>query len=234
MIARDGWPLIIIGVVLTVVLLWGATRWDNLLLFIFSLLFALLTTFTAFFFRDPDRVVPLETNVLVAPADGRVVAIDTLPSHEYIGGKTIQVSIFLSIFDVHVNRAPVSAAVEHVVYHPGKFLPAYRDKASLENEQTEIGMITEHGQRLIVKQIAGLIARRVVCHLKPGDTVMTGQRFGMIRFGSRTDLLVPADSRIDIGLGDRVYGGRTIVGYLSGLGAESRPVESLEGDNAKL
>ena len=215
MIARDGWTFILIGLVLTVVALWAATRWDSRTLFGLAVLFALLTLFVAYFFRDPERTAVREPNVLLAPADGRIVLIDTLPSHPFVGPNTIQVSIFLSIFDVHVNRIPVSGRINSVQYHAGKFMAAYHDKASQENEQTEIGMTVDSGKQIAFKQIAGLIARRIVCRLNEGDRVNAGDRFGMIKFGSRVDLLMPSDTRLSVKTGDHVRGGETVMGYLS-------------------
>ncbi len=234
MIAREGWSFIIIGLVLTVVLIWSATRWDNWPTFALSLIFGVLTIFTIFFFRDPERIVPLAPNILVAPADGKIVAIDTLETHPHIGGRTIQVSIFLSIFDVHVNRVPTDGTVDYVKYNPGKFMAAFNDKASLLNEQTEIGMTTESGQKIVFKQIAGLIARRIVCTLREKDRVGAGDRCGMIRFGSRTDLLVPVDSRLEVKMGDRVKGGETVIGSLSGQANDTENLSSVRGDDARL
>jgi phosphatidylserine decarboxylase len=234
MIARDGWSLILIGLVLTVAALWVATRWDSRTAFVASIVFALLTVFTVYFFRDPERSAKPEPGMLIAPADGRIVKIDTLAVHPFVGERAIQVSIFLSVFDVHVNRVPTSGKIDYVKYNPGKFLAAYEDKASLENEQTEIGMRAMSGQRIVFKQIAGLIARRIVCRLTEGDQVTTGERFGLIKFGSRTDLLVPADSRIIVKLGQRVKGGETVMGYLGAAVSDSAAPKSSEGNNAKL
>lgn len=235
MIARDGWIFILIGLALTVAALWLATRWDSRTAFVGSVAFALATLFTVYFFRDPDRSVAGEPGLLVAPADGRIVKIDTLASHHFVGEKTIQVSIFLSIFDVHVNRIPASGLVEYVKYNPGKFLAAYKDKASEENEQTEIGLLTESGPRIAFKQIAGTIARRIVCRLDQGDPVVAGRRFGMIRFGSRVDLLVPPDTRIMVKVGEHVKGGKSIMGYLApAASGDIGSSVSREGTDAKL
>ena len=215
MIAREGLPFILIGLVVTIVLVLVAARWNSWVAFVFGLVTALLTVFVAFFFRNPVRTVPDEARILVAPADGRVVAVDTLENQSFIGGRAIKVSIFLSVFDVHINRTPAAGVIDYVKYNPGKFLAAYEDKASDVNEQTEIGMTSKSGQKLIFKQIAGVIARRIVCRLEQKDTVSAGQRFGMIRFGSRTDLIVPEDSRLLVTMGQHVYGGETVMGYLS-------------------
>jgi phosphatidylserine decarboxylase len=215
MIARDGWTFILIGIVLTIVVIWLATRWDSRVLFGVGVFLSLATLFVVYFFRDPDRTVVSEPGMLIAPADGRIVLIDTLASHPFVGPNTIQVSIFLSVFNVHVNRVPASGRIEYVKYHPGKFMAAYLDKASLDNEQTEIGMSTDFGRPITFKQIAGVLARRIVCRLSEGERVNVGGRFGMIKFGSRVDLLVPADSRITVQVGDHVRGGETVMGFLS-------------------
>jgi phosphatidylserine decarboxylase len=234
MIVRDGWIFILIGIVLTITLLWLATKWDSRTLFGISVLSALLTLFVVYFFRDPDRTAPSEPGALVAPADGRIVQIDTLADHPFVGPNTLQVSIFLSVFDVHVNRTPASGRVDFVKYHPGKFLAAFNDKASLENEQTEIGMTTASGERIAFKQIAGLIARRIVCRLKEGDRVDLGERFGMIKFGSRTDLLIPEGTRLAVKLGDHVRGGETVMGRLSDSAPRSDNSSAKENVNGRL
>lgn len=234
MIARDGWIFITVGIVLTVVVIWMATRWDSRVLFGVGIFFSLATLFVVYFFRDPERTVVSEPGMLIAPADGRVVLIDTLASHSFVGPNTVQVSIFLSVFDVHVNRIPASGRIEYVKYHPGKFMAAYHDKASLDNEQTEIGMTTDCGRRITFKQIAGILARRIVYRLSEGDQVSAGNRFGMIKFGSRVDLLVPADCRVTVRVGDHVCGGETVMGYLSAITSSSASTSVGERTDAKL
>ncbi len=214
MIAREGLLLIFIGLVATGICVLLASRFDSRSLFVGSLLLGVLTLFTTFFFRDPHRPIPAGPGLLVSPADGKIVAIDRLADHPVIGGPAIKISIFLSVFDVHVNRVPISGVIDYVKYNPGKFLAAYEDKASEVNEQTEIGMTASDGRRVVYKQIAGIIARRIVCRLSPGERVEAGDRFGLIRFGSRTDLIIPADSRIDVSMGDRVKGGQSVIGRL--------------------
>jgi phosphatidylserine decarboxylase len=215
MIAREGLPFIFIGLVLTVLCILGASRWDSRVLLVGSIVLGILTLFTTFFFRDPDRQFEPAPGLLVAPADGTILRVDTLETHPFVGGRTIKVSIFLSIFNVHVNRVPSSGKIDYVKYNPGKFFAAFEDKASELNEQTEIGMTTESGQKIMFKQIAGLIARRIVCKLQPEEQVSTGERFGLIRFGSRTELFVPADSRICVKPGDKIKGGQSVIGYLA-------------------
>ncbi|PWB75456.1 phosphatidylserine decarboxylase family protein [candidate division GN15 bacterium] len=215
MIAREGWPFILIGLALTVVLILLATRANSFWLFGLSAIFALVTLFVTFFFRDPNRTFAVEPGLLVSPADGKVIKIEQIASHPFIGGPATKISIFLSVFDVHVNRVPASGVIADVKYNPGEFFVAYADKASEKNEQTEIGMTTDSGDRILFKQIAGYIARRIVCRLKAGDTVAAGQRFGLIRFGSRTELFMPASASILVKTGDRVYGGETPMARLA-------------------
>ena len=234
MIAREGFLLIFIGLAVTLALLWGATRWNSFWLFGVSLVFGLLTLFTTFFFRDPPRTVGDKPNILIAPADGKIVAIDTIPNHSFVGGEAVKVSIFLSVFDVHINRVPTAGTIDFVKYNPGKFIAAYEDKASEVNEQTEIGMTAESGHKLVFKQIAGIIARRIVCHLHENDTVQTGEKFGMIKYGSRTDLIIPSDSRLEIKMKDQVYAGETVIGYLSETPGSNDERESVKENNAEI
>ena len=166
-----------------------------------------LTVGVALFFRDPERSIPQTQETIVAPADGRVMEI--VPEN----AQTRRISIFLSLWDVHINRAPYGGVVQSVVYTPGKFLAAYRQEASWVNEANTI-TIADHGREFMVKQIAGILARRIVCRVQPGDTLAKGQRYGLIRFGSRTDLLLPATAEIAVQVGDVVRGGETILAFL--------------------
>ena len=172
-----------------------------------------LTLFVLFFFRDPERSVPAGKGVVVSPADGKVIVIKDIYEPTYLKQDVKQISIFLSVFNVHVNRSPVEGTVELVKYNPGKFHVASVEKASLDNEQT--AMLIENGKdKVLVKQIAGLIARRIVCYAKAGDTIKRGERYGLIRFGSRTDIFLPKDAEITVKLGDRVKGAQDIIGVL--------------------
>ena len=196
MIAREGLPLILAGLVVTVIVLLGALRLNSWWLFGVMAVLALLTLFTTFFFRDPRRVVAGTPGLLLAPADGKVLRFDTVDNHPHVGGRAVKISIFMSILDVHINRIPATGVIDYVKHNPGKFFAAFEDKASDLNEQTEIGLTAESGGKIVFKQIAGLIARRIVCRLRPGDSVIAGDRFGMIRFGSRAELFVPAESEV--------------------------------------
>src|SRR5512136_742696 len=203
-VASEGWPFIIPLAIVT--LLFFAFGWKST-----GVIALVLTLFVLFFFRDPDRSIPEGKGVVVSPADGKVIVIKDIYEPDYLKQDVKQVSIFLSVFNVHVNRAPIGGTVETVKYNPGKFLVASVDKASLDNEQT--GMVISEGKnKVLVKQIAGLIARRIVCYAKEGDAVKTGERYGLIRFGSRVDLFLPKNTDLMVKLGDRIKGARDVIG----------------------
>lgn len=167
----------------------------------------------AFFFRDPKREPPADSNLVVAPADGRVTSVKPLSPDDPENSPTV-ISIFLSPFDVHINRSPIRGSITEIVYSPGKFLMATNEKASLVNEQN---ILTIQGEKITVvcKQIAGILARRVVCWKKKGDNLKLGERFGLIKFSSRTDVILPANVSIQIAEGARVRGGTTVIGKIS-------------------
>ncbi len=167
-----------------------------------------------YFFRDPDRPIPADADVVVSPADGVVTHIEEVEEPDFPGGRALRVSIFLSIFNVHVNRMPRAARITDVRYFPGAFLDARNPESAVRNEQLWLDLVdTETGRPMRVKQISGAIARRIVCWVKPGDTPKRGERFGMIKFGSRTDLLLPAGQgrEVCVKVGDAVRGGKTIL-----------------------
>jgi phosphatidylserine decarboxylase len=165
------------------------------------------------FFRDPERRVPERADALLAPADGRIQDIQEVDAPAYMGGRALRVGIFLSPLDVHVNRAPCEGTVEHLRYLAGEFLPAYNPKAPERNEAVELGLSTPEGMKVLVKQITGVLARRIVCAARPGSRLAQGARYGMIKFGSRTEIYVPLDAGFQpaIKIGDRVRGGETVV-----------------------
>lgn len=165
------------------------------------------------FFRDPDRVIPIDDGVVVSPADGRVLSVETIDDKRFYGGACTKVSIFMSVFNVHVNRVPFSGRVDAIKYHPGKFFSANLDKASAENEHNAVKIVTDDGQDVWVVQIAGLIARRIISGLQVGHTVTRGQRFGMICFGSRLDVYLPTSYRIDVDPGQKVQAGASTIGH---------------------
>ena len=172
---------------------------------------ALLLLFTISFFRDPVRVVPPDPKIIVAPADGTIVEIRTVHEPYYLNGEATMVAIFLSVFDVHVQRAPLASEVKFVRYNKGKFLDARNMNASLENENRVVGLVTADGYRVAVRQIAGLIARRIVGWADPGTKLAKGERLGMIRFGSRVELFLPPGTPITAKVGDYAKGGETVL-----------------------
>lgn len=174
-------------------------------------LFILVTLFIGHFFRDPQRVVPTADRDVVAPADGKIIAVEKMREGRFTSKDAIRISIFLSVFDVHVNRIPYSGMVQDTAYQKGKYLAANMARAGQENEQGWLWIKTDSEEDIVVTQVAGLIARRIVCWPSLGDRVVRGERYGMIRFGSRTDLYVPLDSDVLVSKGDRVYGGETVV-----------------------
>ncbi|MBN1398493.1 MAG: phosphatidylserine decarboxylase family protein [Bacteroidetes bacterium] len=167
--------------------------------------------FTTFFFRDPERTPPKGNNFILSPADGKVIVIKKVRDEEFFQTDVRQISIFMSPLNVHVNRNPITGTVEHIRYVKGEYFAAFEDKASEKNEQMIIGLNGVQG-KILFKQIAGFIARRIVCDLKPGDTVIAGERFGMIKFGSRLDVFVPLSADIHVKLGDITKAGETILG----------------------
>jgi len=205
MIAIYGLKFIIIGIVLTVGSVLFAAYRDSMGLFIVSIILAILTIFLSFFYRNPPRKIPSDERLILSNADGKILSVEEIES-EYIGGKGYKVSIFLSVFDVHINRTPASGTVDYTRYTPGKFLPAFKKSASDENEQSETGFITPFG-KIIFKQISGILARRIENDLEKGQTAKRGEIYGMIHFGSRAELFLPANVEIKVRKGDKVKGG---------------------------
>ena len=212
--AHYGYDVLIVSLLIALGLIVGGTFVDEPLVIRYGLiaLGILFGLFALYFFRDPDRPMPDEdpARIIISPADGKVFLVHDVEEPEYLKGPGKQVAIFLSPLDVHVNRNPISGTVEHMEYHKGKFVPAFKDKSSEINERTHIGIRGE-STMLLMKQIAGSVARRIVCPLEVGDQVEIGERFGMIKFGSRTDIIVPPDVEILVKPGDRVVGGKTIL-----------------------
>lgn len=206
-IAKEGFVFIAIGAALTLlggVLLGGPA----------AIPFGALTFFCLWFFRDPHRRIPQEKGALVSPADGKIVDISRTEEGRFLNKPAIKISIFLNVFNVHINRVPVAGKAIGIFYNAGRFFAANVPKASLENEQNAIVLETPAGKRIVCIQIAGLIARRIVCWTKEGSTLNRGERFGLIRFGSRVDLFLPIETEIRVSLGQKVRGGETILGIL--------------------
>jgi phosphatidylserine decarboxylase len=177
------------------------------------------TAFTTWFFRNPHRRTPEISQCVVAPGDGRVVAIAEEYEPRYLKELATRISIFLNIFDVHVNRIPCSGVVEAVAYQPGRFVAANRPDATVHNEQNALMIRTTSAMKVLCVQVAGLLARRIVCWVAPGDPVKCGERYGLIRFGSRMDLYLPKGTTLQVAVGDRVKGGQTVVAELQASGA---------------
>ena len=205
-LAKEGFVFIIPLLVVSILMFLLSFYW---VAFFFGLGFLFVT----WFFRDPERHIPNEPNVIVSPADGKITEIIT--EKEPINGELCKrVTIFLSVFNVHVNRVPIAGTIEEIRYNPGKFLAAFNHKASMDNEQNII-LINNGKAHVFVKQIAGLIARRIVCWPKKGDYYELGQRYGLIRFGSRVDILLPETTKLSVTCGDNVSGGKSIIGHLT-------------------
>lgn len=187
-----------------------------------AVIFVVLTGVFLFFFRDPDRPITSDTDAVLAPADGRVMVAGAPAGQACPAGNWQQISIFLSPMDVHVNRLPISGRVTKVEYHPGRFLPAYRVDAGDLNEYTEV-TIDHDGQPVVVRQIVGVLARRIVCRVKEGASVEAGERFGVMKFGSRMDIFVPGNAKLNVKVNEKVVGGVTIIARLAGREARPTP-----------
>lgn len=206
-IAREGWPFVGGGVgvaILSQVLGWGIVAW----------LGAFFAAFSLYFFRNPWRRVPEDMKSVISPADGRVVQVCEVKEAEFLSKPMRQVSIFMSPLNVHVNRFPVSGTVKAVKYHPGKFFMASLDKASTENERNTVYIESTAGAPVIFTQIAGWLARRIICYTKSGDVAKVGERCGLIRFGSRVDVLLPLEAQLNVSKNQIVHAGETVLGRL--------------------
>jgi len=210
-IAREGYPFILAALVCVVI--------AGLLLPVLDVFFIPAAVFVIAFFRDPERTIPVDRNSIVSPADGKIIKVEMLGERKFRVDNPLKISIFMNVFNVHVNRAPSSGKVVDIVYNEGKFFSANLDKASLENEQNALILENPSGRVFAFNQIAGLIARRIVCHAKVGMNLAKGERFGMIRFGSRVDVFLPAGCRAAVNVGDKVRAGSSILGYWEGTDA---------------
>lgn len=206
-VARPGYPFIFAAAFVTAVF--------ALLGLVLPALIGLTAAFCIIcFFRDPDRVVPTAKNAVVSPADGKVIRIRERDGSPFGEGTVREISIFMSVLNVHVNRIPHEGTVRRLKYHPGRFFAADKDVAPEKNERNAVLVETDGGAEISFVQVAGFVARRIVCGLQPGDVVRRGQRFGMICFGSRLDVYLPIDADVDVRVGDRVQAGNSILGYL--------------------
>ncbi len=203
-IAAQGYPLILAGVVLILLGVMGGWPW-------ITVLGLLSAGFFAYFFRDPERDIPGEPGVIISPADGLVVQVDEVQESEFLQGPARRVGIFMNVFDVHVNRSPVAGVVTSMRHRAGEYKAASRQDAASRNEQQALVLESDGGRRILVVQIAGLLARRIIPFVKPGQQLARGERLGMICFGSRVDLYLPAEAEILVKVGDRVKAGSSMV-----------------------
>ncbi|MFA6168361.1 MAG: phosphatidylserine decarboxylase family protein [Gemmatimonadaceae bacterium] len=211
--AREGLPFMWAAGIIALSVGAAAFRWPKPLLTAAAVMCVLLAVWVAYFFRDPERHGERGPGLVIAPADGKVVQVMEVDEPAFMHGRAIRIAIFMNVFSVHVNRYPVSGRVTYTHYNPGKFLNAAVDKASLENEQSSVG-IESGAHRVLVRQIAGLVARRIVTYSRPGDQADQGERFGMIRFGSRVDVYLPVGSSPRVRVGEHTSAGTTVIAEL--------------------
>jgi phosphatidylserine decarboxylase len=206
-IAREGWPFLGIATVVSILVGYFAGGW-------WSIPFWILALFILQFFRDPPRQVPEDPQAVVSPADGRIVWVGK-SQDPYLKREALKVSVFMNVFNVHSNRSPVDGVVKERWHFPGSFLNAALDKASLENERNALWLQTRDRQDVTCVQIAGLIARRILCYVHPGAELVRGQRYGFIRFGSRVDVYLPLDAEVKAAIGEKVYAAESVLARLS-------------------
>jgi phosphatidylserine decarboxylase len=202
--AKEGYPFILFFSALTILSAFFRIHW-------LTAVFLILTLFMFYFFRDPDRVSAPDRNAFYSPADGEIIVIAEAEEDEMLHTRAIKISIFMSPLNVHVNRVPCDGVVKEVKRYPGKFLSAFKDEASRANEHITMLLESSHGN-IVIKQIAGYVARRAVCRVKPGDRLAQGQRYGIIKFSSRLDVFLPLNTTVKVKLGEKVKAGETVLG----------------------
>lgn len=205
-LASEGYPYIIFFAIVTVIAFFIAGIWLALLPFV-------LTIFMLFFFRDPERKIPEGKGIFLSPADGKIILIQDIREDKFLKDNTTEVSIFMSPFNVHVNRAPCDGVVESVVHTAGRFLSAFRHEASLQNENIAM-LLNTNERKVLVRQVAGFLARRAVCRVKAGDKLKRGERYGIIKFSSRLDIYLPREADIKVKSGEKVKAGETVIGVI--------------------
>lgn len=205
--AKEGYPFILFFSALTILSVFFRIHW-------LTAIFLILTLFMFYFFRDPDRVTVPDKNVFYTPADGKIIVITETEEDEMLHEKALKISIFMSPLNVHVNRSPCDGVVREVKHYPGKFLSAFKEEASKANEHITMLLESKHG-KIVVKQIAGYVARRAVCRAKPGDRLAQGERYGIIKFSSRLDIFLPLSTKVNVKLGDKVKAGETVLGMIN-------------------
>jgi phosphatidylserine decarboxylase len=206
-IARPGYRFILMGVIIFLLGFWAG--WLILLLGL------VVTLFFAYFFRDPERAVPTDSGLVISPADGRVIALERVREEKFLKQPMQKLSIFMNVFDVHVNRAPVAGQIQAMAYQPGRYLAANRSEAPDQNEQLAIHLRTLEGAEVVMVQIAGLLARRIISYVQEGDNLDKGERVGLICFGSRVDLYFPEQCQVQVGIGQKVKAGSSVLGRWS-------------------
>ena len=211
--AREGFLFIVVAALIALGAFGVALSRRSWPLWLVAFVFTVLAIWVAYFFRDPERTGERGEQLVIAPADGKVVHVTEVDEPTFMGGKSVRVSIFMNVFNVHVNRYPVSGVVRYLHYNPGKFLNAATEKSSLENEQSSVG-IEAGSNRVLVRQIAGLIARRIVTYAKEGERVKQGDRMGIIRFGSRVDVFLPTTAHVRVRVGESTFAGTTVIADL--------------------
>lgn len=204
-LAREGWPFIAISLLLAIAASFYCLPW--------SIPLWLVVAFVVQFFRDPARAVPTQENIVTSAADGKVIVVEKAYD-EYLKREALKISVFMNVFNVHSNRSPIDGTVQQRWYFPGKFLNAALAKASAENERCALWLKTPKGEDVTCVQIAGLIARRILCYVNAGDNLVKGQRYGFIRFGSRVDIYLPLTAKVKVSLGEKVSAGYTILAEL--------------------
>ncbi len=216
MFAREGYPTMLLATIVTAGVIYLSFVYTPVwVCYSLSSIFVILLGIVIYFFRDPERETPVGDELIISPADGKVVLIKEIEEDVYLKTKAIQVSIFLSPLNVHVNRNPISGKLEYLKYHPGKYLMAWDENASIENERADFGVLHSSGTKLFFKQITGFLARRIVYHISEGDDLKAGERFGMMKFGSRMDVIVPSNVEVHVKVGDRTWAGQSILGKIN-------------------
>jgi phosphatidylserine decarboxylase len=209
--SKEGLGIIFASLILTIILFLFSILTQSEILSGLTIIFCLATLFFIFSFRDPERKIAQRENLILSPADGKIVELSPFPENKFLNSSGTKVSIFLSLLDVHINRNPISGVVRYTKHTPGKFNPSYKVKASLENERNELGLENEN-VKLVLRQISGFLARRIVCRIKEGDKIKAGERFGMIKFGSRVELFLPEKVEVSVKLNQKVKAGESIIG----------------------
>ena len=205
-IAVEGYPFIVLAGFVT--MFFALLSWK-----IIAVIAFILTLFITYFFRNPERTLPEDENAVVAPADGVIIFLGP-SSEEHVMAEMTKISIFMSVFNVHINRAPISGLIVETFYNRGKFMDVRDERATFENERSGLVLENARGTRIVVVQVAGLIARRIICYLQKGDQAIRGKRYGLIRFGSRLDVYIPTNADLRVKMGDKTVAGETILGYL--------------------